>query len=85
MHEALRSVIMEINVATKTRPHGAIDLRIQKGEDEVGRLPDPVAAEVSVKAFQPEERRETVAATEGGGQLRRDATTPCLNETKSTS
>lgn len=46
MKEALRSVITAMNVATKT-DLAELDLRIQKVEDEIGKLPDMVAAEVS--------------------------------------
>lgn len=45
MKDALRSVMTEMNIATKS-DLGELDLRIQKVEEEIGRLPDLVAAEV---------------------------------------
>lgn len=48
MQDALRSVIQEMNLATKS-DLAELDIRIQKVEEEVGRLPDLVAAEVSKK------------------------------------
>lgn len=64
MKDALRSVIEEMHLATKT-DLAELDARIQKVEEEVGKLPDMAAAEVSRQL-----KDKTFAEPSAGGSSR---------------